>query len=267
MNNLFPLCTLLGALVGLILALTGAGGSVLAVPLMLFVLHLTVAEAAPIALLAVALSAAVGATIGLRDGIVRYRAAGVMAIAGITVAPFGLWLAQRLPNTPLTLLFALVLTVVAVRMFRQAVAGTPPAAQQAPCMLDPGTGHFVWCARCMRALLATGAGAGFLSGLLGVGGGFVIVPSLRRASNAPAHTIVATSLAVITLVASAGVLSAVLAGHMNWQLGLPFALGAVLGMLGGRSLAAHLSGPRLQQAFALVAVLVAISMVFKAVLR
>ncbi|MES2127919.1 MAG: sulfite exporter TauE/SafE family protein [Pseudomonadota bacterium] len=263
MDNLFLPCTLLGALVGLILALTGAGGSVLAVPLMLFILHLNVAEAAPIALLAVALSAAVGAAIGLRAGIVRYRAAGVMATAGIACAPIGLWLAQRLPNAPLTLLFALVLAIVAWRMFGQAAAGAPPPAQQPPCMLDPATGHFAWCARCLRALLATGAGAGFLSGLLGVGGGFVIVPALRRASNAPGQAIVATSLAVITFVSSAGVMSTVIAGRMNWRLGLPFAFGAVLGMLGGRRLATRLSGPRLQQTFAVVAGLVAISMVLK----
>jgi hypothetical protein len=68
----------LGALVGLLLALTGAGGGILAVPLLVFALHLGVAEAAPIGLLAVGLAAAIGAALGLRDGIVRYRAAMLM---------------------------------------------------------------------------------------------------------------------------------------------------------------------------------------------
>lgn len=101
MENIVASSTVLGAIVGLILALTGAGGAILAVPLLLFVLHLSVAEAAPVALLAVGLSAAVGAVIGLRAGIVRYRAAMLMAVTGTVFSPAGLWLAHRLPNGPL----------------------------------------------------------------------------------------------------------------------------------------------------------------------
>ncbi|TPQ31056.1 hypothetical protein C2U69_29725, partial [Cupriavidus pinatubonensis] len=71
MENIVATSAALGAVVGLILALTGAGGAILAVPLLLFVLHLSVAEAAPVALLAVGLSAAVGALLGLRAGVVR----------------------------------------------------------------------------------------------------------------------------------------------------------------------------------------------------
>lgn len=256
----------LGAIVGLILALTGAGGAILAVPLLLFVLHLSVAEAAPVALLAVALSAAVGALIGLRAGIVRYRAAALMAVAGTLFSPLGLWLAHRLPNGPLTLLFAVVLAYVAVRMFRQAAASEPqPAAHQhlAPCQLDNKTGRFVWTAACTRALALAGVGAGFLSGLLGVGGGFVIVPALKKATNASVQAIVATSLAVITLVSTSAVVSTAIAGRMNWHIGLPFAAGAMAGMLGGRFVASRLSGHRLQQGFALVAGLIAIGMMAK----
>ena len=115
---------LLGSLTGLTLALTGAGGAILAVPLLIFGLHLTVAEAAPIALLAVCLSAAMGAMIALINGKVRYRAAGLMAIIGACAAPAGIWLAQKLPNAPLTILFAIVLAYVAVDMFRQSMRGS-----------------------------------------------------------------------------------------------------------------------------------------------
>jgi uncharacterized protein len=266
MDSILVVSVALGALVGLILALTGAGGAILAVPLLLFLLHLGVAQAAPIALLAVGLSAAVGAVIGLRTGIVRYRAAVLMAGAGMLFSPLGVWLAHWLPNGPLTLLFAAVLAYVAVRMFRQAAA---PPSQPAcalplqPCQLNTDTGRFIWTAACTRALAAWGIGAGFLSGLLGVGGGFVIVPALRRATNAPVQSVVATSLAVITLVSISGVLSSAIAGAMNWQVGLPFAAGAIMGMLGGRLVASRLSGPRLQQGFALVAGLIAIGMAAK----
>ncbi len=196
MENIVASSTVLGAIVGLILALTGAGGAILAVPLLLFVLHLSVAEAAPVALLAVGLSAAVGAVIGLRAGIVRYRAAMLMAVTGTVFSPAGLWLAHRLPNGPLTLLFAAVLAFVALRMFRQATVSTPHRTETGqhlqPCQLDNDTGRFVWTASCTRALALSGIGAGFLSGLLGVGGGFVIVPALKKATNAPLHSIVAT---------------------------------------------------------------------------
>lgn len=264
---------ILGGVVGLILALTGAGGAILAVPLLLFVLHLGVAEAGPIALLAVGVSAAVGAAIGLRAGIVRYRAAALMAAAGVVFSPLGLWLAHKLPSGPLTLIFAAVLAYVSVRMYRQATA---PAGQWAPqpafsgppqpCQLDTQSGRFVWTAACTRALAASGVGAGFLSGLLGVGGGFVIVPALRRATNAPMHAIVATSLAVITLVSTSGVVSTAIAGRMNWPVAIPFAGGAIAGMLGGRLVSKRISGPRLQQGFAVIAGLVALGMVAKALL-
>jgi uncharacterized membrane protein YfcA len=270
MENVMASSTVLGAVVGLILALTGAGGAILAVPLLLFVLHLSVAEAAPVALLAVGLSAAVGAAIGLQAGIVRYRAATLMAVAGTVFSPAGLWLAHRLPNEPLTLLFAAVLAFVALRMFRQASANTPYRTETGqhsqPCQLDNHTGRFVWTASCTRALAISGIGAGFLSGLLGVGGGFVIVPALKKATNAPVHSIVATSLAVITLVSASGVITTAVSGRMNWRVGVPFATGAMLAMLGGRVVVSRLSGHRLQQGFALIAGLIAIGMVAKVAL-
>ncbi|AVA35680.1 uncharacterized protein ACUXAV_002161 [Cupriavidus metallidurans] len=279
MESIYAVGASLGAIVGLILALTGAGGAILAVPLLVFCLHLRMAEAGPIALLAVGVSAAVGALIGLRAGIVRYRAAAMMAASGVLASPVGLWLAHRVPNGPLTVLFAIVLGWVAVRMFRQSRAPQPVASAASvastamlpqgplpPCQLDDATGRFVWTASCTRALAASGIGAGFLSGLLGVGGGFVIVPALRRATNAPVKTIVATSLAVITLVSASGVVSTALAGNMNWHVAAPFAAGAMLGMLVGRLFASRLSGQRLQQGFAVVAGLIAIGMVVKVVL-
>jgi len=87
MESIYAVGASLGAIVGLILALTGAGGAILAVPLLVFGLHLRMAEAGPIALLAVGVSAAVGALIGLRAGIVRYRAAAMMAASGVLASP------------------------------------------------------------------------------------------------------------------------------------------------------------------------------------
>src|SRR3546814_20032393 len=110
----------IGIVVGLILALTGAGGTIVAVPLLMFGLHLEVATAAPIALLAVCAAAGTGTILGLRDGIVRYRAAGLIALVGALITPLGVMLAHRLPAAPLALLFSPVLLSVAQRMFRAA---------------------------------------------------------------------------------------------------------------------------------------------------
>lgn len=110
----------LGVAVGFVLALTGAGGAIIAVPLLVFGLHLSMAQAAPVGLLAVAVAAGLGAVLGWRAKVLRYRAAAVMAVAGLAASPAGLWLGQRLPNAPLTVLFAFVLAAVAWRTLNQA---------------------------------------------------------------------------------------------------------------------------------------------------
>jgi uncharacterized protein len=263
---------LLGSLTGIVLALTGAGGAIIAVPLLFFPLHLTVAEAAPIALLAVCLSAAMGAFLALMQNKVRYRAAGFIAITGAVAAPVGIWLAQKLPNAPLALLFAAVLMYVAYDMFRQsrydAASGkTFEAAPFAkPCLLDTPDGRLIWTWPCVRALALSGFSAGSLSGLLGVGGGFVVVPALKKVTNLQMQAIFATSLAVIALISATSVVSATIIGAMNWSVATPFAGGAIAGMLLGRAFANRFSGPKLQQSFAVMAILVSIGMVVKVLL-
>lgn len=123
-----------------------------------------------------------------------------------------------------------------------------------PCVLNPLQGRLRWTLPCARALAFTGMLSGLLSGLLGVGGGFVIIPALGRYTNLDMKSMVATSLAVIALVSSGSLLTASLSGVMQWAVGAPFALGALLGLLGGRQVAQRLAGPRLQQAFALVGI-------------
>lgn len=251
---------MLGAIIGLILALTGAGGGILAVPLLVFALHLPLQQAAPTALLAVGLSALLGAGLAHRDGLLRYRAAAMIGVAGVLTAPLGVALAHRLPDRPLLAAFALVLGYASLRTWRSAA---PRAANVArvelpplPCVINPGEGRLRWTLPCARALAGIGALAGVLSGLLGVGGGFVIVPALRRYTDIAQHSVVATSLGVIALVSAGGVVSATVVGSLPWALALPFAIGALLGLLLGRRLASRLPGPRLQQAFAIVGGLV-----------
>lgn len=256
----------LGLVVGVILALTGAGGGILAVPLLVFGLQLGVAQAGPIGLLAVGMAAALGAVLGLRAGIVRYRAALLIAGAGVLLSPLGLWIAHRIDNRWLSVLFAMVLLLVAVRTVRLARGGgaVQHDSEDHPCMRDIQTGRFVWTSACVRVLALSGAIAGLLSGLLGVGGGFIMVPALQRYTNLAMQSVVATSLAVIALVSVSGVVASALSGAMLWAVALPFAGGALAGMLGGRLVSAHLAGPQLQLGYAAVSGAVAIGMLAKA---
>ncbi len=130
--------------------------------------------------------------------------------------------------------------------------------------MNPVTGRLSWKAPCTAMLALTGALSGLLSGLLGVGGGFVIVPMLTELSNVPLRGIVATSMAVIALVSVGGVLGAATQGSMDWSIALPFAAGAAGALLLGRQLSSRWSAARLQQAFGLLAAVVALMMLGRA---
>ncbi|MBB5407527.1 putative membrane protein YfcA [Paraburkholderia sp. HC6.4b] len=111
-----------GALVGAILGLTGAGGSILAVPGLVFGMGWPLQQATPVALVAVAGSAAVGALEALRKRLVRYRAALLMAAAGVPATAAGARLAHAFPQRVLLALFAAVMLVVAFRLLRRTLA-------------------------------------------------------------------------------------------------------------------------------------------------
>lgn len=269
MAELGPLLGI-GLFLGLVLGLTGAGGAILAVPLLMAGLGWEFPRAAALALTAVAASAAIGAWSGWRQGLVRYRAAFLMATAGLLFVPLGLWLAQRLPHPLLELLFAAFMLAAAWRLHRQTLeaevarGAVPLPAQERPemlCTLNPATGRFRWTSPCALALTVTGALTGLLSGLLGVGGGFVLVPAMRQVTDLSMHSAVATSLLFVALVSGGAVLWAAFHhGLPVATLAWPFVLSAVAGMLLGRRIAPRLAGPRLQRGFAGLMLIVALGM-------
>jgi len=261
----------LGAVVGLVLGLTGAGGSIFAVPLLMWGLGWTLPEAAPVALLAVAGAAAFGTIAAWDVRFVRYRAALLLAVVAWCTAPLGLRAARVLPVHVLTLGFAAVLAVVALRMMLQALrspedASVVRAGRESPvCHVDPLTGRFDWTPASVTVMGGIGALTGFLAGLLGVGGGFVIVPALRTFSDLSMHAAVATSLMAIALISAGTVIAATAQGHaLPWNVALPFMAGALAGMLAGRMLAPRVAGPALQTAFALCMMVVAAGMALHA---
>jgi uncharacterized membrane protein YfcA len=269
----------LGFLVGIVLALTGAGGGILGVPLLTLGLGLGLTQAAPIAVCAVAVASALGAVMGLREGIVRYRAATVIALGGMLTAPLGVWLGLHLPTRPLTYALALILAALALRRLRrraaqgpaQASAQTPaqaqenPAASHAPpCHTSAQDGRLIWTAPCARIIASTGALAGLLNGLFGVGGGFVVVPALERQTDLALHSIQATSLMAIALVSLVSAGTAALTGTLDVQLALEFSAGACAGILAGLLVSQHLPTQHREQIFAWTVLLAAVLLAARA---
>jgi uncharacterized membrane protein YfcA len=263
----FFLAPALGIFIGVLMGLTGAGGGILSVPLLVFAFHMPISEAGPIALSAIALSASVGALIGLKERVLRYKAAMFMAVFGLILSPLGLWVSQRAPNTPMLLMISAVLIYVSSRMFVQAmqmIAGTAPVLRKPPpCQLDMSIGKLIWTVPCARSLMFAGACAGFLSGLLGVGGGFIIVPSLKKFTDLPMKAIVATSLGVLAIVSAGGAFVSLATGILDLTIALPFAIGSLVGLLIGKVLEKKISGPRIQQIFSIFTFLVALSLIYK----
>jgi uncharacterized membrane protein YfcA len=261
----------LGLIVGAVLGLTGAGGSILAVPLLMLGLGWTLPQAAPVALLAVCAASTFGTVVAWDVTHVRYRAALLMGLVAVVTAPLGIKAAGVLPLPLLTFLFAVVLALVGVRMLRQALQAPGEAAIVRATVSGDGAtassddwihvndkGRIVWGPRTAAAVGAIGGMTGFIAGLLGVGGGFVIVPALRAGSGLSMHSCIATSLMAIALISAIAVAGAVVQGvTIEWMAAWPFVLGALAGMLAGRRVAPRVAGPRLQQGFAVVMLVVA----------
>ncbi|HEY8879435.1 MAG TPA: sulfite exporter TauE/SafE family protein [Roseateles sp.] len=246
---------ILGAITGAALGLTGAGGGILAIPLLTVFTGLSHTQAAPIALLAIAMAASTGAAVGLREGAVRYRAALLIGSLGMLAAPAGVWLANRTPQAWLTTGLAGAMTLSALSMYRHSLPAS--AARQAgialpPCYWSAQTGRFVWNGSCASVMAVIGLVTGSLSGLLGVGGGFLLVPALTRLSNLKIESIVGTSQAVIALVSSAGAMAAASQRDLQWQVALPFTLAAVAALVVARGYARRLPARVVKRSFAVL---------------
>jgi uncharacterized membrane protein YfcA len=124
-------------------------------------------------------------------------------------------------------------------------------------MINPATSTLFWTALCTRRLIFTGGVAGILSGLLGVGGGFVIVPSLRKVSNFNMQTIIATSLTVVALVSISTVLTHSFHDAIAWKIALPFMIGTILGIASFSLISFKITEVNSQRSFALLALFAA----------
>lgn len=251
---------LFGAVVGFSLGLTGGGGAIFAVPLLVYGLGLAPRQAVGVSLLTVGITAWAGFLARARRGQVELATGLLFAFAGALGAPVGSWLAERLPEAWLMTLFAVLMVIIAARLWRQSSMRREDAGADTgtrACRRDE-RGALSLTTRCAARLLLVGVLTGFITGLFGVGGGFVIVPALVLFSRMPIHLAVGTSLMVIALVSVSGMASFFWMGRtLPVELTGLFCMGALGGLWGGQGLAQRLSGPVLQRTFAVAILLVA----------
>ena len=258
-----------GALTGLALGLTGGGGTMLALPFLMYGLGLSAHEAAAVSLIAVSLMALVGALARWRAHQLQLHLGLLFAIAGVIGAPIGTLIAQHLSGKLLVGAFATLTLFVAVRMWRRGhgplptdSAALPPNAllRNASCRFDP-TGHLRLTSKCLRLLIPSGFVTGIISGLIGVGGGFVVVPALVLIAGIDIRQATATSLLVVALVSGSGAMAAVAGGVQvdPWLVGM-FTGAGIVGLECGSRFGRRLPEQVVQRGFAVVLVLVALAL-------
>lgn len=241
-----------GILIGFTLGLVGGGGSILAVPLMVYVVgvkspHLAIGTSA----LAVAANALAGLWNHAREENVNWRCGGSFAAAGVIGALGGSTLGKAFDGQKLLFLFALLMLVVAVAMYRgrqaEGVEGVQCNRENLP------------------KVITFGVGTGVLSGFFGIGGGFLIVPALVASTAMPIYRAIGTSLIAVAAFGLTTAGNYAFSGLLDWSLAASFIGGGIIGSMLGASAARKLSGSkgRLNTVFAMLIVLVAGYMLYR----
>lgn len=210
----------LAVLVGVSLGLLGGGGSILMVPLLAYVAGMEPRLAIAMSLLVVGVTSAVGAVTHARAGRVRWRIAGFFGVAAMAGAYGGGRLAGFIPGTVLMVGFAVIMVAAAIAMLRgrKATAG-PDADHKLP----------------LVKTAALGLGVGVVSGLVGAGGGFLLVPALAILGGLAMPAAVGTSLVVIAMQSFAGLAGHLSTEHIDWRLAAMVSGAAIVGaVVGGR---------------------------------
>lgn len=250
MSPLLLLGLVLSGLIGLSLGLIGGGGSIITVPVLVYVLGVEAHEAVGMSLAVVGGTSLVGSFLHHRRGNLQMKTGLTFGVSGIAGALAGSPLTKLLTPPALLMTFALLMLFIGVLMLRR-----KPRTEIDN--LDPHEKPSTW-----KALLA-GFGVGVLTGFLGVGGGFLIVPALVMFGGLAMKEAVGTSLFVIFLNCVAGFLGHASQSHFDWKLtGMVTGL-AVLGTVGGTMLSHKLAAGKLQQGFAVFVLIVAVFLMAK----
>lgn len=243
-----------GALVGLLLALFGGGGSVLATPALLYVVgvrdpHVAIGTSAA----AVAVNAVINLLGHSRGGRVKWPCATVFAVTGLIGSLAGSTLAKAVDGRQLLLFFAAAMAAIAISMLRKPKSEGNPAVSITPAL--------------MLKLAPLGLVTGFAAGFFGIGGGFLIVPGLMAATGMTLANAAASSLLSVAIFGAATSANYAISGLVDWPVALVFVLGGTVGgWLGLRG--AHLLASRAllaRRLFAALVLLVAAYVAFKGV--
>jgi uncharacterized protein len=240
-----------GLLVGFILGLIGGGGSILAVPLLLYFVgynhpHIVIGTTA----VAVALTAYANLFTHWRAGTVRWKPAILFALPGVIGAAVGAQVGKVFPSTPLLFLFALLMIVVALLMLRSGRSSSSRPTRSSTSML-------VW-------IFPVGFAVGLLSGFFGIGGGFLIVPGLMFATGMSLLGAVGSSLFSVGMFGTTTGITYALAGLVNWLIVVEYLAGGIPGGMIGARLALRLGTQKkmLARVFAGLVLVVAAYMLY-----
>ncbi|OBI79401.1 sulfite exporter TauE/SafE family protein [Mycobacterium sp. E740] len=238
----------LGALIGVLLGLLGGGGSILAVPALVYGLGFAVEQAIPVSLIVVAAASAVGALPKVRARQVQWRLAGIFAAAGIPAAVVGSAISRHLPEPALLIGFAAVMSVAGVRMLT--------SKDDTGTACEVRAGQVNW-RRCAPRSIGAGLLVGLLTGVFGVGGGFLIIPALVVLLGVEMCTAVGTSLLIIVANSVAGIFSHLQGISIDWSVTVGFVAAAMVASLLAGYFGTKLDTARLQRWFAYLVLAVA----------
>ena len=248
----------LGLVIGLLLGLLGGGGSILAVPALVYGVGMPLAAAVPTSLVVVGISSSSALLPRLREGQVQWRLAAVFGAAGAGAAFAGAAVNRLLEPRVVLIGFAAMMVAAGVRMLREqtTVGGD--------CAL-PG-GGINW-RGCLPKAIGSGVVVGFLTGLFGVGGGFLIIPALVLLLGLPMTVAVGTSLVIIVINSIAGFAAHAGDAAVDYRIALAFTAAAVVGSLVSARVASRLPAERLRRLFAYLVFAVAAFVVVQALIN
>ena len=249
----------LGFLIGVSLGALGGGGSILAVPALVYGAGQGAKAATTTSLLVVGVTSLLGMFAHLRAGRVRIASGLVFGGLGLGGSLLGSALNKSVDPNVLLLAFAGLMIIAAWRMWDQAQPNTAPAEAHE----EAGTGaltvkaHTTISSAAVLKVIVAGTAVGFLTGFFGVGGGFVIVPALVLALQFPMPDAVGTSLLIIAVNSAFALSQRMQANAIQWRVALPFLVAGLLGVTSGKKLADRLPAATMARWFVALLVTVA----------
>ena len=239
---MIPLELVLGFGIGLSLGLLGGGGSILTVPALVYLVGQTPQAAVTTSLAIVGTNSLMGAMFHRSQGTLNWKVALTFGSAGMLVSYLSANLSKNLSSYVLLMVFALLMLIIGVMLFFRHADGIVTSQSE----------------KSKTVVLASGAAVGLLTGVLGVGGGFLVVPALVMLVGLPVQVAVGTSLIVIAMNSVAGFIGHMGSSSLDLAMILIFTSSGLIGTLAGTKLSSRISSSRLQKVFAIFVFILAL---------